>query len=72
MYVKAPEKTTLQVILDGGIKDGKQVRVPRTISRLKLDATDENLYVVASAIFSLQEMFILDTLRIDTAKIVEQ
>lgn len=63
------QKTNLVLLLDGGIVDGKQSVKPKTYSRIKPLATDENVHAVGTVIGSLQKMDILEVQRVDYTKL---
>lgn len=66
------EKIVLRLELDGGIVAGKQKIDPKTFSKIKTDATDENLYNTAIAISDLQEKDLMKVKRIETTNLIEE
>lgn len=66
------EKVVLRLELDGGIVAGRQRITPKSYSTIKTDATDENLYNVATTIADLQEKDLLKVKRVETTNLIEE
>lgn len=70
--VNVKEKVTLKLELDGGVIDGKQKLVSKSLSKVKTDALDEDLHVTAAALAALQSKALLNVKRIEESKIINE
>lgn len=70
--VNVKEKVTLKLELDGGLVDGKQKTVSKSLSKVKTDALDEDLHGTAAALAALQSKALLNVKRIEESKIVNE
>lgn len=74
MAVKAVIKETkLKLELDGGLNDkGNPIVKAKTFSKVKTDATNDNLFLVAESLAGLQEMPLLGIKRVDEIDLQEE
>lgn len=66
------EKVTLKLELDGGVVDGKQKTVSKTLSKVKTDALDDALHGTATTLAALQSKDLLIVKRIEESKLINE
>ena len=70
--VNVKEKVTLKLELDGGIVNGRQRTISKSLSKVKTDALDVDLHGTAEALAAMQSKNLLNVKRIEESKIVNQ
>ncbi|SHE66607.1 DUF1659 domain-containing protein [Desulforamulus putei] len=71
--VKQPFSCSMKLRYQKGVNaSGDPVYVNRTYARVKLTATDQDLYDVAQAISSLQDNALLAVYRVDDGELINQ
>ena len=66
------ERMVLKLELDGGMNGDKQKVISKSFTKVKTNASDENLYGTATSIAGLQEEGLLKVKRIETTDLIEE
>lgn len=65
------EKKSLKLAFDAGIVDGKQKMSYKTLTNVKIDASDENIHLSGQALTSLQTFPLVQMKKIEESIIRE-
>ena len=63
--------TKAQLVLDGGIVNGKEKTYKKTLSNVKSSSTNDAVHATSQAIGGLQEKSVLEIHRIDEVELIE-
>lgn len=66
------ENTRLKLELDGGFDGTKQIIKSKTYSKIKTEATSEDLFNVAQSLSSLQQLPLLKVKRLEEIELVDE
>lgn len=69
---EAIESRKLKLELDGGMKGDKQVIKSKSFSKVKVDATNEDIYAVGTTLSGLQEKPLIKVKKIEEVYLSEE